>query len=69
MRLRIENGPGVTLMLAAGLALAACSERQVYEGLRERERNLCAEGPAVQYEACLQRLEMDYDEYRDHSKG
>ena len=47
------------------LTLTGCSNRQVYEGLRERERNLCAEGPAAQYEECLQRIEMDYRSYRE----
>jgi hypothetical protein len=55
--------------LAVVLLLTACSHEQIFNGLRERERNLCAEGPAVDYEACLERIDMDYEEYRDQSDG
>jgi hypothetical protein len=55
--------PELAFLLTSSLLLQACSYGQVYEGLRERERNLCAEGPAVQYDQCLEKIELDYHEY------
>lgn len=50
--------------LALLLLLTGCSSSLIYNGLREYERSLCAEGPAVQYAECRQRVEMDYRTYR-----
>jgi hypothetical protein len=44
--------------------LGACSAQQAYGGLQARERNLCAEGPPQQYEECMERAGMSYEEYR-----
>ncbi len=59
---------GVKLAVApllAALAVSACTARQGYEGLRAGARNDCALQPASEYERCLQRLDMDYETYRD----
>ncbi|MBT8062697.1 MAG: nuclear transport factor 2 family protein [Xanthomonadales bacterium] len=44
--------------------LAACASSQVYSGLQERERNLCREGPEVEYSACMARQQMSFREYQ-----
>ncbi|MFT5140319.1 MAG: hypothetical protein ACI9H8_000469 [Lysobacterales bacterium] len=48
---------------ASTLLLTACSAAQTYESLQGRERNLCAQGPQVQYEGCKARVAMSYEEY------
>ena len=45
-------------------SLAACSARQGYAGAQQMEQSRCASGPANQYEACMQRANMSYDEYQ-----
>lgn len=45
-------------------AAAGCSARSGYEGLRAGAQNDCALQPPSMYEECMQRTQMDYDEYR-----
>jgi hypothetical protein len=50
-------------ILLPGLLCIACSNQQVYQGLRSMEASRCVEGPANGYAECLQRQSMDYAEY------
>ncbi|MGE3598365.1 MAG: hypothetical protein AB7N70_22710 [Dehalococcoidia bacterium] len=52
------------LMVACLAALAACTARQGYEGVRAGERNRCWSLPETERERCLRRTEDDYDTYR-----
>ncbi len=57
---------GLTCLLSCLIlcCLAACSARQGYAGAQQMEQSRCASGPANQYEACMQRASMSYDEYQ-----
>lgn len=56
------------LMVCLLTLLSACSAQQVYGGLQARERNLCAEGPPQEYQACMERADMSYEAYRRKSE-
>ena len=58
----------VLLPLCLLTLLGACSAQQVYGGLQARERNLCAEGPPQDYQACMERTDMSYEAYRRKAK-
>lgn len=69
-----QCNPGSSVQFRLGLtcwvsclllcSLAACSARQGYAGAQQMEQSRCASGPANQYEACMQRASMSYDEYQ-----
>ena len=48
----------------AMLLIPSCSSKQVYEGLRDRQRVECQQLPKSEYEECLERVDMSYEEYR-----
>ena len=56
---------GLAALASSLLAATACTARQGYEGLRTGARNDCALQPAPEYERCLERLQMDYEAYRE----
>lgn len=43
---------------------AACTGRQVYEGLQERNRQQCYKLPQGEMARCLERSDIDYEDYR-----
>ena len=53
---------GVIMVLVP--MFAGCTNRQVYEGLQERNRQQCYQLPQGEMERCLQRNDVDYEEYR-----
>lgn len=53
-----------TIAASLIVILSACSSGQVYSGLQERERNLCREGPEVEFSECMARQQMSYQEYQ-----
>lgn len=52
------------LILIALLGLSACSNRAIYENIRIQQQNDCLKEPPGQYEACVERSEKSYEEYR-----
>jgi hypothetical protein len=50
------------LFFSIGL-LPACSTEQVYEGARQMQQSQCVNEPAINYQQCLERSDMSYDEY------
>jgi len=51
------------------LVLAGCSNQQTYEGLQMSARNECAKSPnQVQYNECMERTKMSYEEYERKRK-
>ena len=53
--------------LLIGLLLVlcvACTAQQGFEALKSHEQSRCIRGPAVQYEDCMARVAMSYDEYQ-----
>lgn len=52
------------LFLVALAGLSACSNRAIYENLRIQQQNDCLKEPPGQYEACVERSEKPYEEYR-----
>jgi hypothetical protein len=51
------------LMMVVCLLVPACSNQQVYSGLQGVETSRCVNGPANDYQDCLQRNSMEYEEY------
>jgi hypothetical protein len=45
------------------LLLAACTAQQGFESLKSHEQSRCVKGPAVQYDDCMSRVAMSYEEY------
>ena len=59
--------PGLAGRLLLALVVAGavgCSARSGYEGLRAGAINDCATQPPSMYEECIERTQMDYDEYQ-----
>ena len=52
------------LTLSCTLALAACSNRQVYDAIQDNQRLECAKLQGSQYEECMKQVSQPYDEYR-----
>jgi hypothetical protein len=58
--------------LAACLALtllAACSTRGVYEGIQTSNRQECGMLPPSQYDECMERNALSYEEYERERKA
>ena len=55
----------ILLSLSLGLILPACSDKQMYEGLRKRNEADCYRLPVAQQQDCIeQSRNVDYDEYQ-----
>jgi hypothetical protein len=52
----------IPLCLAV-LFLAACSSRGFYEGVQTSNRQQCAMLPPSQYDECMERNSLSYEEY------
>ena len=53
------------LVFAAVLiALAACSNRSIYEGVQAGNRNECLKLPPVQYDECMARSSQSFEDYQ-----
>jgi len=52
----------ITCCLLASL-LSACSAKQGYQGAQSMEQSRCVNYPASEYQNCLQRSAMSYEEY------
>lgn len=46
------------------LILAGCSNKQVYEGLKQSNRNDCLQLPPNQQQACLDKVNQSYEAYQ-----
>jgi hypothetical protein len=44
--------------------LVGCSSRGVYEGIQTSNRNECAMLPQSQYDECMERASVSYDDYQ-----
>jgi hypothetical protein len=51
-------------MLFPVLLLPACSAEQVYGSAQQMEQSRCSEGPAINYQQCLEQSGMSYNEYK-----
>lgn len=45
--------------------LMACTQQQVYEGLKSGSRLNCLDYPESEYEDCVEETSKSYDQYRD----
>ena len=55
----------LTVALSAVLVvLYGCTERMVYEGARQNQRNECMKMPETERERCLEETSKEYDEYQ-----
>lgn len=52
------------LVLVAVCLLAGCSNRAIYDNIRFDRKNECLQMPATMFDACMERLDMSYDEYQ-----
>ena len=46
-------------------SLMACTQQQVYEGLKSGSRSNCLDYPESEYEDCIEQTGKSYDQYRD----
>ena len=53
----------ILIVLLFALCCSACSQQQWYYALQEAETSECVNEPANQYQECLARQDMEYDEY------
>jgi hypothetical protein len=44
--------------------LHACSDRQVYDALQNRQKVLCQEAPRSEYQKCMDEANESYDTYK-----
>ncbi|MCP5123517.1 MAG: hypothetical protein H6984_13770 [Pseudomonadales bacterium] len=53
-----------TAVLLCVLALAACSQRQVYDTIQNNQQLECQKLPGTQYEECMKQVSEPYDDYK-----
>jgi len=53
----------IFLPLIIVCSLASCSAEQVYNNAQGMEKSRCVNGPANDYQDCLERNSMSYEEY------
>jgi len=49
--------------------LQACTNREVYEALQNRQKVLCQEQPKSEYEKCMQQEDESYDTYEKNREA
>lgn len=59
---------GVLLLVISLLAVSACSNKQIYEGVQQGQRNECLKLPPDQQEDCLQANSQSYEDYQAERK-
>jgi hypothetical protein len=53
------------LIILLCLTLAqACSNRQVYDAIQNRQKVLCQEVPRSEYQKCMEEADASYDTYK-----
>lgn len=53
----------ICISMLAALMLVGCTSRGVYEGIQTGKRTECAMLPQSQYDECMERASISYDEY------
>lgn len=53
-----------SLIAAAGLLLAGCTQQAWYGGMQAHSRNECSRLPTSEMRACLERANADFERYR-----
>ncbi|WP_143247431.1 hypothetical protein [Agaribacterium haliotis] len=54
----------VFIFLPFFLLLAACTKQQWYGGAQSNQRQQCLAEPDYKYDTCMQRANIDYQEYQ-----
>jgi hypothetical protein len=49
--------------------LQACTNREVYEALQNRQKVLCQEQPKSEYGKCMQQADESYDAYKKNREA
>lgn len=49
--------------------LQACTNREVYDALQNRQKVLCQEQPKSEYEKCMQQADESYDTYKKNREA
>ena len=57
----------LSVMVAVAI-LAACSNRQVYEAIQNREKVKCQELPRSEYADCMKRASETYETYKKNRR-
>ncbi len=51
------------ILIVPWMALYACSNKQIYENIRQNQQLECQKGPESQYDECMARLDESYESY------
>jgi len=51
------------LLLLIVFSLAGCSNKAIYDNVQINKRNACIKVPESQYEECIERANISYEEY------
>ncbi len=54
---------GLCFLLFSLSLLPACSRQQIYDVGQQMEQSRCVDEPAVNYQQCLEKAGMSYNEY------
>ena len=52
------------LMACIVFSMAGCSNKAVYDNIQHNNRRACNTVPPAQYEACIERSNKSYEEYK-----
>jgi hypothetical protein len=58
-----HNLPYVGIFLSLAL-LPACSNRQMYDAMQNRQKVLCQEAPRSEHQKCMDEASQSYDTYK-----
>ena len=50
------------------LLLQACTERAMYEAVKNRQKVLCQQQPRSEYQECMEQASESYDTYRKNKE-
>jgi hypothetical protein len=51
-------------LLFCAVALPACSNRQVYDAIQQKQQLECQKLPGTRYEECMKQVSEPYDSYK-----
>ena len=58
-----HNLPYFGILFSLAL-LPACSSRQMYDAMQNRQKVLCQEAPRSEYQKCMDEASQSYDTYK-----
>ena len=58
----------ILLLMLIAMSIGACSNKAIYNNFQLNNRNDCAKQPHSEYETCMERTNMSYEEYEKKRK-